>query len=47
LHVTKFFSLMSGIKTAYEELRITIYNSNKDAIAVIQPRIAVKAASQM
>jgi len=38
---------MSATKTAFEELRVTIRNANKDAIAVIQLRIAVKAASQM
>jgi hypothetical protein len=38
---------ISGIKMAYGELRITIRNSNKYAIAVIQLRIAVKTASPM
>jgi hypothetical protein len=38
---------MSGMKTTYAELRIIIRNCNKDAIAVIELRIAVKTASQM
>jgi hypothetical protein len=38
---------MSGIKTAYGEMRIAIRNSKKDAITVIQLRNAVKTASQM
>jgi hypothetical protein len=40
-------SCVSGMKTAYGELRVTTRNSNKDVVAVIQLRIAVKTASQM
>jgi hypothetical protein len=44
--VQSLISCISGIKSEYGDLRITNRKSNKDAIAVIELRIAVKPASQ-